>query len=50
MLAALALPQVPVGVTLVLLLSYQLFVRYTPIGTFMNGSRKRRIQEFSSPN
>jgi hypothetical protein len=31
-------------VTGLLLLSYQLFVRYTPIGTFLNGRRKRPDQ------
>jgi len=41
-------PLVCAAVTLVLLLSYQLFVRYTPIGTFLNGPRKRRSQELSS--
>jgi peptidoglycan/LPS O-acetylase OafA/YrhL len=34
-------PLVCAAVTLVLLLSYQLFVRYTPIGTFLNGRRRR---------
>jgi peptidoglycan/LPS O-acetylase OafA/YrhL len=38
-------PLVCAGVTLVLLLSYQLFVRYTPIGTFLNGPRRRATQE-----
>ena len=31
-------------VTGLLLLSYQLFVRYTPIGTFLNGKRERTAQ------
>ena len=40
-------PLVCAGVTLVLLASYQLFVRYTPIGTFLNGPRRRAAQELS---
>lgn len=34
-------PLVCLGVTSLLLLSYQFFVRYTPIGTFLNGPRRR---------
>ncbi|MBT8217183.1 MAG: acyltransferase family protein, partial [Acidimicrobiia bacterium] len=32
---------VTAGVTVVLLISYQLFIRYTPIGTMLNGKRTR---------
>lgn len=38
-----------VTVTIVLLSSYQLFVRYTPIGTLLNGKRTRRSRS-SSPD
>ena len=34
---------ITVGVTAVLLLSYQAFVRYTPIGTVLNGRRRRPV-------
>ena len=34
---------IAVGVSAVLLLSYQAFVRYTPIGTLLNGRRRRPV-------
>ena len=36
--------------TVLLLLSYQLFVRYTPIGTMLNGKKHRPTAETSSTN
>ena len=34
---------ISVAVTVLLLLTYQLFVRYTPIGTMLNGRKLRPI-------
>ena len=36
---------ITVGVTAVLLLTYQLFIRYTPIGTMLNGKRTRPVAD-----